>query len=384
MIHRDNIEVRPLEEELKDLGLDPEKVVNEIERQSGLLATRQVPNASGLQDGDKTPRSLRAVGEGLVEAKEKAPLGSGERFDKLASELKDKGAENPEALAAWIGRKKYGKEKMASMAASGQKEQIEQAAEGQPIAEAGFYMKKKLRGSIARKAKRQRHREYLQNRGTEKTAAKMYRKQKKVKLKRTAQMKSKKFGTERLSKLHQRGIRVIRGKKPQKEWSDQIATLREELRGGVASVTEAVEMTPYVEAALNASILAMYLSEVFDATGDKESGTLLMNLSRVAGTLHEEMEGIAEPTEEQESKLTKVLDGIIKSYSVYEEMGSPSLGDAIAVSLWEQTNGDEDEDEDEDGEDEESKDGNGNGEGGCDGKGPKRERKRGNGNGGKE
>lgn len=42
-------------------------------------------------------------------------------FAKTTSALKAKGAKNPEALAAWIGRKKYGKEKFQSAAAKGKK-----------------------------------------------------------------------------------------------------------------------------------------------------------------------------------------------------------------------------------------------------------------------
>jgi hypothetical protein len=51
----------------------------------------------------------------------KPPLGSGERFKKLVKELKEKGVENPEALAAWIGRKKYGKQRFQELARKGRK-----------------------------------------------------------------------------------------------------------------------------------------------------------------------------------------------------------------------------------------------------------------------
>jgi len=51
----------------------------------------------------------------------KPPLGSGERFKQLTNKLAAKGAENPKALAAYIGRKKYGAKKMAKMAAAGRK-----------------------------------------------------------------------------------------------------------------------------------------------------------------------------------------------------------------------------------------------------------------------
>ena len=48
---------------------------------------------------------------GRVKKKKKPKLGSGIRFKQLTSKLKKKGAKNPKALAAWIGRKKYGPKK---------------------------------------------------------------------------------------------------------------------------------------------------------------------------------------------------------------------------------------------------------------------------------
>lgn len=42
-------------------------------------------------------------------------LGTGKRFVKLESKLATKGATNPGALAAYIGRKKYGAAKMAKL-----------------------------------------------------------------------------------------------------------------------------------------------------------------------------------------------------------------------------------------------------------------------------
>lgn len=50
----------------------------------------------------------------------KAPLGSGERFAALKGELAGRsGVTNPGGLAAYIGRKKYGKSKFQSLAAKG-------------------------------------------------------------------------------------------------------------------------------------------------------------------------------------------------------------------------------------------------------------------------
>ena len=48
-------------------------------------------------------------------------VGGGGRFRRLTKELAAKGAKDPKALAASIGRKKYGKKKFQEMAAKGKK-----------------------------------------------------------------------------------------------------------------------------------------------------------------------------------------------------------------------------------------------------------------------
>lgn len=55
--------------------------------------------------------------------KKKLPkLGSGKRFKMLANSIARKGdVDNPGAVAAAIGRKKYGNEKMQKMAIAGKK-----------------------------------------------------------------------------------------------------------------------------------------------------------------------------------------------------------------------------------------------------------------------
>jgi len=49
----------------------------------------------------------------------KSRLGSGARFKKLVNQLKKKHARDPAALAAWIGRKKYGKRRFQELARKG-------------------------------------------------------------------------------------------------------------------------------------------------------------------------------------------------------------------------------------------------------------------------
>lgn len=52
----------------------------------------------------------------------KAKLGTGARFAALVKKIKaEHSASNPKAVAAAIGRKKYGAKKMAKMAAAGRK-----------------------------------------------------------------------------------------------------------------------------------------------------------------------------------------------------------------------------------------------------------------------
>lgn len=49
----------------------------------------------------------------------KPKLGSGERFKEVEKSAAASGADNPGAVAAAIGRKKYGSKRMAEMASKG-------------------------------------------------------------------------------------------------------------------------------------------------------------------------------------------------------------------------------------------------------------------------
>jgi hypothetical protein len=62
-----------------------------------------------------------AAARRIVAAK-KAPLGSGERFAALKNKLSgEPGVTNPAGLAAYIGRKKYGKARFQQLSAGGRK-----------------------------------------------------------------------------------------------------------------------------------------------------------------------------------------------------------------------------------------------------------------------
>lgn len=57
----------------------------------------------------------------LYEKAKKKPLGEGSRFKAVEASAKAGGAKNPGAVAASIGRKKYGKKRFQKMAAAGKK-----------------------------------------------------------------------------------------------------------------------------------------------------------------------------------------------------------------------------------------------------------------------
>jgi hypothetical protein len=63
-----------------------------------------------LEHDANTPEAAKAYFESA------AKLGTGTRFHNLEKDLKKKGAKNPEALAAWIGKRKYGAAKMNKLA----------------------------------------------------------------------------------------------------------------------------------------------------------------------------------------------------------------------------------------------------------------------------
>lgn len=53
--------------------------------------------------------------------KKKPKLGTGKRFSSLTAKLRAKGASNPKALAAWIGRRKWGSKRFTKLSVAGRK-----------------------------------------------------------------------------------------------------------------------------------------------------------------------------------------------------------------------------------------------------------------------
>lgn len=70
-----------------------------------------------------------------------ALLGSGRRFEAVARSAAAGGARDPEAVAAAIGRKKYGKANMARLAAAGRRRSVRRLQVA-----TGTYQEKRLTG----------------------------------------------------------------------------------------------------------------------------------------------------------------------------------------------------------------------------------------------
>lgn len=58
----------------------------------------------------------------MAKKSKKPELGEGGRFKDIEKKAKKAGAKDPAAVAASVGIKKYGKEKMSKMAAAGKKD----------------------------------------------------------------------------------------------------------------------------------------------------------------------------------------------------------------------------------------------------------------------
>jgi len=69
----------------------------------------------------RSKRARKRKGLSFVARGKKPPLGSGTRFRALKKALRRKGARSPGALAAWIGRRKYGRKRFAQLSAAGRR-----------------------------------------------------------------------------------------------------------------------------------------------------------------------------------------------------------------------------------------------------------------------
>jgi hypothetical protein len=86
----------------------------------------------GLSD-ENLEKLVALAEEYLTEDSDEVAAAAGSKFKRLAAELASRGVRDPEGLAAWIGRKKYGRAKFAEMAKRGRRN-VDAAADVDPSA----------------------------------------------------------------------------------------------------------------------------------------------------------------------------------------------------------------------------------------------------------
>lgn len=311
MFNRENIKVRPLSEELESIGLDPDRVMGDIERNSGMLE----------EHAGSPPTSEAVRPQLLSEETDVDDDGDIEGIDF-----------DDDAIVEWDGGE------------IGDDEELQFLGEKVVRVKAGYRVDpksgklKKVKKSELRKEKTKR----MKKRGKLRTAAKMYRKRFKTKIKKR-QKRIKRSGKQK------KGFRV----RVEGTVGDQLQQLREDLE---QSDVNTGEVTPYEEAAINAGWLARLLGECFEAMGDVEAGEMLYRMSDSAADLSESIEAVnGELDEDLEAKLTSLLEGVTKALATHEEIGSPSLFESIEMGvqngLYEDEEDDDDDyiDEDDDG-----------------------------------
>jgi len=268
MFNRRDVQVRPLDEELEEIGLDPKKVMGDIEQVSNKLIEGGSPLTSGARMVEETEGDSASDDDEIIDFEDD----DDEDLDE-AVKLKRVGFREKDGKLVRVSKAEKRKEKMR---------------------------RKKQKGKL-------------------RAASRMYQKRYKTKIKKRRKMLAKK-GPAR------KGFR--------RQVSDvamELANLREELENSGAVDGE---ISPFVEAAINAGYLALLLGEIFECIGDQEAGEMLRTMSDSAADLSEAIEAnggdVSEATEE---KLTSLLEGVSKAMAAHENLGSPGLFEAISVGF---------------------------------------------------
>jgi len=302
MFNRKDFKVRPLSEELEGIGLDPSKVMDDIERNSGLL-----------EQHAGSPPTSEAVRPRLTEENE-----SSDNDEHDTSEADD----NEQQHVEWDGSDLEEDEDLVFL------------GERMVRRKRGFRVDPKT-GKLVKVTVKQKRKEKAARRkkkGQLRAAAKMYYKRKKAKIKKRR---------KRLSKVAKKGF-IVR----QEGVAAQLQQLREELEN---SDTNTGEVSPHEEAAINGGWLAWLLGECFEAMGDIDAGNMLYAMSESAVTLSEAIEAAGgEVSEELQSRLASLLEGVTKALATHEEIGSPSLFESIQMGVENGLYEDDEEDDDED------------------------------------
>jgi hypothetical protein len=311
---RDTV-VRPLAEDLGEFGLDADTVMGDIERNIGLVEDFQAPSGAipevpdpfkQTEDDDAADAGGDADDE--IDADGFAFQGEDEDEDDDGDYIDEDDDIDIDALTEEVIE--------------------EMGLAGMQLDEGVFKAIKKKIKSALQKAKARIAR--MRRRGKARKAAKAYRKTHKRMIAKRRAKRIKKFGAKMLAKLHKAGKRVMMMHDEPPAGMAKLAELREELSESGAGDIAGEVLLPE-ETTLNAGWLAVKLGEIFEAMGDAEAGEMLYSISDSAAKLSEELEGVSEEdmTEEAEEKLQKIVEATAKALATYEDLGSPSLFEAL-------------------------------------------------------
>lgn len=279
MFNRKDVQVRPLSEELVELGLDPDKVMSDIERVSGKL----------IEGGSPLPGNAHLVEDTDTDAD------AADTDDASEVDIDD-------AVEMFFDD-----------------DDDDDIEEGYRAKRTGF---KDVGGKQVRVTKAEKQSAKVKRRrkkGVTKTAGKKYRQRFKTKI------------AKRRKLLKGRGKARKGFRRVQNSFSQELANLREDLENSGAVNTEP---SPYEEAAVNAGYLALLLGEIFESVGDIEAGGMLRTMSDSAADLSEAIESNGgDINEDTEAKLTSLLEGVSKAMEAHENIGEPGLFEAIEIGF---------------------------------------------------
>jgi len=304
--------VRPLEEDIESLGLDPNKIIGDMDRNCKLVEEWSTAPLGG--EGVREDPLQEDCGCGDIYQEVGSDSAPSDVYEEVDDDDEDIDGE-PETMDEALKRRKKG----YRMDASGKMVKVS---------------KQQLRKEKAARRKK---------RGALKAASRLYRKRFKSKIAKRRKMRKGK--TKKGFIVRQESVNI--------QASDRLSQLKEDLE---STSTNTGDVSEYEDAALNAGYLAHLLGECFEAIGDQSIADMLYTMSDTGATISEEIEANGgELSESIEEKLNGLLEGVSKAMAAHEDLGQPSLHESIGMGiengLLEDVDDDEDDeflDEDED------------------------------------
>lgn len=377
--HRDDVVVRPLHEDLEDLGLNSGEIIGAVQANSG------IPVRARLQESvDANAAKVKKAFDAMAKAMPMAlQVASAHKIPwRLKKKDHYKGSKKLGGMSMWAefepndvdneivskpagdfmvnvsqtsrGANEFDVTAEISFEESGNKVVFERsmvsadeavnALRGPVKSALSSYLKKhdfrvqesaeddgeeldeqmqvvkvqKLRGAQLAQARKQRRK----MRAAKKAYSKKYYARNKRKIAKRRKKVLAKFGKKGLERLHKQHKRVMVA------GMDRLATLREDL-------AETMETTLPEQVATNAGWLAVLLGEVFESVGENEAAETLFELSDNAADLSERLSAVTEESLQgrNSQELEHLVMTVAKALKIYEDIGSPSLWEAVQYGI---------------------------------------------------